>query len=359
VATYRTGSSYDSASTTVSSYSQTIPGTVQAGDFGVLLVTWVGTSGETPPTCTATGWTQAVVPTTANNMGYCVLTRAYQSGDGSSVTVTLGSARYVTAVAGWWSGTNGLDVVGPLYSRGGTSLSTTQAQSTTATNAGSTVVCVWSERTTATGTTYSVDTGTSRLFYEGTGNATDSAALSDFVAATTTTGLVTATYNSAGGNGAGAQLVLLPSSISYSHSTADSAGAGDATPGTKSAVTSVSTAGHLSGARIGSKVGASGVGTVGHPSGARSGIRLSGSASATAAAVRASIGAVRSAVGSAWSVFRPSDANSRSQGYQPVNPPVVVYPAPAVGTETVTCPFRLGGDVPVVTVQLGWVLSVT
>jgi hypothetical protein len=213
-AVYRDGVTYDSAGTSVVTFTRTTPGTVAVDDVGLLLVTWVGTSGETPPTVaaesgTGNGWSTVLPPRTSGNMGTALLARVVGASDSATVTVTLGNTRLVTAALAWYSEASGTGVVGTPFDRPA-SQATTTATGLTAGAAGRTVLLAYAERTVTAGTTVSLSAGTQRRYVEGTGGTDTTSLLADLVAAGTATGDVTATYSSASANGVGVQVELLP-----------------------------------------------------------------------------------------------------------------------------------------------------
>lgn len=209
---WRVGAGYDSAGASVTSFDVTVPGSVATGDVGLILVNWVGTTGETAPTCTATGWTQTVAPRTDGNEGWCLLSRVRQAGDSNTVTVSLGNTRIVMAAGGWWANSGGLGTVGAIGTRGA-SQSTTTAPSITTGGVERRIVAVFAERTIAAGTTATLDRGNARVYVEGSGGTDTSGLLADLQVAGTTSGAVTATYSGTGNTNGGSVLVeLLPAS---------------------------------------------------------------------------------------------------------------------------------------------------
>lgn len=220
---------FDSGSGTVSSFTMTTPGAAIAGHTGFILVTWVGSAGETPPTVTAASgvgndWTALAGPLTANNSGYVLFYRQLVGGDSSTVTVTLsGLARFVVAESAWYRNVDSV-IPGPLGDRAGVSSSVTTLPAMTVSSSTTVVLLAAAERTTATGTVISsLSAGTVRRFTEGTGSSTTSAMLGDRqTLGVTSLSACTVTYNSASGNGAGLQVNLLPSSFSLDLAGSDS-----------------------------------------------------------------------------------------------------------------------------------------
>lgn len=213
--TFRAAATNDNGGTAGTAISITVPGSVVDDDLGSLLVVWVGTTGETPPTCTAesgTGntWSTTLAPRTDGNMGWAVLTRKQATGDAGTVDITLGNARLLTVAAVWESAVTAVGVVGTVGSRAGVSGSTVVAPSITAGDTGRTILGLFAERTTAAGTTVTTNVGTTRAYREGAGTSTGSALVVEFTAAVAATGAVTATYSSASGNGAGVLIELQP-----------------------------------------------------------------------------------------------------------------------------------------------------
>lgn len=211
------GTSYDSAASAVTtSGTLTVPTGVVSTDYCLLIVGWVAsTTNETPPTITPSGgsWTTLIAPRTDTNMGWAVFSKTGLVAT-NTFTVALSLSRFTTISHAYYQDTAGFGTPGSVTSRGGVSSADSTAPAITTTQDGQTVAIVAAERTTATGTTISSYTGnspTTRVLYEGTSNATTSCLIADFTGPTPagTTSSTTITYNSASGNGAAAQIGIL------------------------------------------------------------------------------------------------------------------------------------------------------
>lgn len=201
------------------------PSTAATTDYVVLLVNWVDSSGGTVPVLTpsASGATfttvQAPIIPNTTNMGLAVYTVTGLAAN-TVVTVTFDGSKFAAMwMAGWDASSYiGWGNVSALSGRNGSSSTQTTSGAFTARNPNSTIVDVWSERTTAAGTyisNYSLPTLVD-IYSEGGGTAggsfaTDSGAITERQPGSTSVPAVTATYTGAAGlNGWVLSLELLP-----------------------------------------------------------------------------------------------------------------------------------------------------
>jgi len=207
------GTAYDSGAVAVTvTPDLEVPAGVITADHCLLVVSWVGTALETPPTVTPSGadWGTLVAPRTAQNMGWAVFTKT-----GLAATdlfhLTMSNARLLTVVHTYWKDTPGFGAPGTITERLGVSSADCVAASTDTTQDNQTVTIVSIERTTTGPTTGTSDVGTENAYHEGGGSSTCSDWVGSFAGPATPdpTPTATITYTHASGNGAAVQIPLL------------------------------------------------------------------------------------------------------------------------------------------------------
>ena len=206
----RASSSYDSAGISSNIVNLPVPAAVQNTDFGIILVTWVPGTGV--PSVSATGWTALLDNSGSTSSPFVILTRAYQTADGSNVEIDFSQSLLPTVVASWYPSVARVDTLGLVSARNGNSSATLTASSVTVgSSVGGMVLGLFVERSTQVGTLATVSNGGPKVFREGSGASTASAMIADsYVDHAGTFPDMVATYNTPSGNGAAVMLSLLP-----------------------------------------------------------------------------------------------------------------------------------------------------
>jgi hypothetical protein len=201
----------------------TVPAGTVAGDR-LLLIGAGSTDGGnliptsfTPTTSGSGTFSVLQAPYKANNQWVAILTgTGFVAGD--TITVTLNSTFLWGLHHLYYD--RALTLIGSLYDRNGTSLSTVVIPTATCLN-GQTILAVSSERTTADGTTVvsrsnsGGATVTARYHQEEATYGDTSVSVGDFTSTSTATGATTITYSGPSGNGYGVHLAeALPVSTS-------------------------------------------------------------------------------------------------------------------------------------------------
>lgn len=194
----------------------TIPGAVQSGDIGLLVIS-TGSAIGTATLTTPTGWTVVVPQTAISTSGsMAAYARNFQSGDANPV-VTSSVAQTMTACCVWYGETSGVGIVGALTHRGGVTATTATAAGITTTGDARVVLTAFCERGTGSGsmTTVSVSPDAiQRSLQVASGLSCPSTWIGEIQKATAgAVATQTATYDDASPSGTGVLIALLPMTV--------------------------------------------------------------------------------------------------------------------------------------------------